>query len=100
MELEVMIVVAVLFLIVSIVFAVWNRSQGYFDNYGRKIPLDEVKSQTAQQGSEISSLKTQLAEQSKLIQRLEAEKQGTLSGDILQRLSEIEKRLEALEGKL
>jgi predicted RNase H-like nuclease (RuvC/YqgF family) len=82
---------AVLFSIVmvvaSLLYAARRSSQGYYDDYGRKIPLDELKNKGAAQDQEISQLKGEL----------EAEKQH--SGSLLQRLEQLEKRIEALEKR-
>jgi hypothetical protein len=82
---------AVLFAIVvsvlSVVYGFRRASQGYYDDYGRKIPLDELKEQGKTQEAELATLK----------ERLETEQQH--SGDVLQRLEQLEKRIEKLEKR-
>ncbi len=93
MELEILTLVAILVVIASLGYYFWSASQGYYDNYGRKIPLDEIKSKNEQHDSEIASLKAQLEAQTK---KLETNSNDT-QYQILQKLNELEKRLETLE---
>jgi archaellum component FlaC len=73
--------------IISFISSAKKRSQGYYDEFGRKIPLDEMKQQSKNQEAELSTLK----------ERLETEKQH--SGDVLQRLEQLEQRIKALEKR-
>jgi predicted RNase H-like nuclease (RuvC/YqgF family) len=78
---------AVVMTITSLFYAAKRSSQGYYDDYGRKIPLDDLKNKGAAQDQEISRLRGQL----------EAEKQQ--SSGLLQKLEQLEKRIEALEKR-
>jgi FtsZ-interacting cell division protein ZipA len=91
------VVVAIIVIAASLLYAVMRSSQGYYDNYGRKIPLDEMKQQTTKQNTEISRLKEQLEQHQTFVTQLETEKQK--SSDVVQKLEQLEKRIEALEKR-
>jgi predicted RNase H-like nuclease (RuvC/YqgF family) len=78
---------SIIVVIISLVYAARRSSQGYYDEYGRKIPLDDLKHKGEVQDQEISSLKGQL----------ETERQH--SNNLLQKLEQLEKRIEALENR-
>jgi predicted RNase H-like nuclease (RuvC/YqgF family) len=78
---------SIIMVVASLLYAARRSSQGYYDQYGRKIPLDESNRKSGEQKQEISSLKGQL----------EAEEQH--SSSLLQRLEQLEKRIEALEKR-
>lgn len=81
------VVFAIIVVIASIIYSLNRQSQGYYDNYGRKIPLDDLQKQKAEQQEEMIRLKEQL----------ETEKQ--YSSTVTQRLEQLEKRVEALEKR-
>ncbi|MGL4609376.1 MAG: hypothetical protein ACRCYY_06775 [Trueperaceae bacterium] len=87
---------ALLFIIVagSIGIAIWSivageqrRSKGYYDDYGRKLPFDEVNAKADFSAAEVARLEQELAD----------ERQH--SARVLEKLAELERRLEFLEGK-
>jgi predicted RNase H-like nuclease (RuvC/YqgF family) len=78
---------AIIVVIISLVYAARRSSQGYYDEYGRKIPLDDLKHKGDQQDQELSRIRGQL----------EAEKQH--SNSLLHRLEQLEKRIETLENR-
>lgn len=89
MELEILTLVAILAVIASLGYYFWKASQGYYDNYGRKIPLDEIKTKNQQHDSDIANLKAQLEAQNKKLEGTA----GEIQNQILQKLSDLEKRI-------
>ncbi len=81
------VVVAIVVIAISLIYAAKRSSQGYYDDYGRKIPLDEFKNKGDQQDAEITRLR----------EHLKIEEQQATS--VLEKLGELEKRIEALEKR-
>jgi hypothetical protein len=81
-------------IVASIGIAIWSifageqkRSKGYDDEYGRKLPFDEVNAKADFNVAEVARLK----------QELDNERQH--SARVLEKLAELERRLETIEKR-